>query len=304
MKLIFNKIAVTGYILEFSLENSLDDIYTTINITLPYKIVKKYSLSEGQDVVFTHKNYEIKGKALKFTDNSNDIVKFMIVSHSWYLTVNEDTFQFNSKVATNALKDVFERYEGIKFETSEKAFSSVKIKKIYYEKSLEAIARDLMDQVMNSSGERYYLVNDKGIMKAVKKLGNIAINISNMSDLKRERDISKIKNKIRVVTASEKKITKPIDVENSKSIGMYGTIQKVINIKYKNNAVAKAEGKKLLDILSRPDKTVSFSLPGNFDIKIGYVTNLKGTDYIIKRVKHEVKDGIFLSALEFEVFYG
>lgn len=303
MKLIFNKIAVTGYILEFSLENSLDDIYTTMNITLPYKIVKKHNLCEGQDVVFTHKNYEVKGRALKFTDNSNDTVKFMIVSHSWYLTVNEDTFQFNSKVAANALKDVFERYEG-KFETNEKAFNNTKIKKIYYEKSLEAIARDIMDQVMNSSGERYYLVNDKGVMKAVKKLGNITLNISNMSDLKRERDISKIKNKIRVVTASEKKITKPIDVENSKSISMYGTIQKVINIKYKNSAVAKAEGKKLLDILSRPDKTVSFSLPGNFDIKIGYVTNLKGTDYIIKKVKHEVKDGVFLSACEFEVYYG
>jgi len=128
MRLIFNGEVITGYILELSLESALDDFYTTLNITLPYKIVKKYKLAEGQGVVLSHKDYEMQGIALKFSDSSNDTVKFMIVSYAWYLTVNEDTFQFNDKIAANALNDIFDRYEISKDVISYSYDSSTKFK--------------------------------------------------------------------------------------------------------------------------------------------------------------------------------
>lgn len=305
MKLTFNKINITGKLLDFSIEFSLDDIFATLNFSLPHSFIKANGIKEGQQVQLEDKNLKFQGICLKYTDENNNIGKFMCVNFAWYLTVHEDTFQINS-TAKEAVKKVITSYDNkFKFkDISEKEFSNTKIVKLYYEMSLESIVKDIIGQVTSKSASKYYVIDNGGTFEVVKNSGEISIDIKNLWDLKRECDISKIKNQIKVISASEKNVNSEVIVKNSESIKAFGTIQKVSKIKSKDKVQGKAEAEKLLKLLSNLDKTISFSIPGNLKIKVGSVTKLNGTKYLIKKVKHELKDGLFRSSLELEVYYG
>lgn len=305
MKLTFNKVNVTGKLLDFSIEYSLDDIFATLNFSLPHSYIKANGMKEGQQVLLQDKNLNYEGICLKYTDENNDIGKFMCVNFAWYLTVHEDTFQINS-TAKEAIKKVITSYDK-KFklkDIGEKEFSNTKVTKLYYDMSLESIVKDIISQVTSKSANKYYLVDNGGTFEVIKNLGEIKLDLENLWDLKREFDISKIKNQVKVISASETKIKSEVIVKNIDSIRAIGTIQKVSKIKSKDKVQGKAEAEKLLKLLSNRDKTISFNVPGNLKIRVGNIVNLKGTKYLIKKLKHELKDALFKSSLELEVYYG
>ena len=305
MKLTFNKINITGKLLDFSIEYSLEDIFATLNFSLPHSFIKANGLKEGQQVILDDKNLKFEGICLKYTDENNNIGKFMCVNFAWYLTVHEDTFQINS-TAKEAIKKVITSYDKkFKFkDISDKDFSNTKVVKLYYDMSLESIVKDIIGQVSSKSASKYYVVDNGGTFEVVKNLGEMEIDIKNLWDLKREFDISKVKNQIKVISASETKVSSEVIVKNAESIKAIGTIQKVSKIKSKDKVQGKAEAEKLLKLLSNSDKTISFSIPGNLKVKVGFLAKLNGTKYLIKKLKHEIKDGLFRSNLELEVYYG
>lgn len=309
MYLIFNNVIISGYIGDFSIDSSLETIYRTFNFTLPYFFVKKNSLKEGHKIIIKinkndSKNY-FEGICLKSSDENNEIVKFMAVNYSWYLTVYEDTVQTKKGSAKEIIKSIIKTYEkSFDFQEIQDASFNIKIDKIYYEKSLESIIKEIIDEVIQKSSKKFYLLEENGTFKVVENLGNITIDLTKVSDLKRESDISNIKNQIKVFTATEKKISNPIFAKNSISIQEIGTIQKTSNFKSKNKIQAQTEANKLLKLYSNINKTVSLTIPGNFNIKIGYISTINNTTYILKSVKHEIKDAVFLTNISMEAYYG
>ncbi len=304
MILKFNKINITAYIGELSIDSSLNDIYKTINFTLPFKVIKEKKLKEGMKVSLEDgKSKFFEGICLKFEDDNNETGKFMCVNYMWYLTVYEETFQINAS-AKEAIKTVvksFDKSLDIVIDSSE---FNIKIKKIYYENSLEGIIKDIITQVTTKSSNKYYLIDENGKFKIVKNLGKIKLNLKHISELKRSFDISNVKNQIKVISATDKKINSFVVVNDSKSIKEIGTIQKTSKIKSKDKVQGKNEALKLLNLLKNTNKVVNFTILGDFSIKIGHLTVINETTYIINSVKHEIKEGIFTTKIGLEAYYG
>jgi hypothetical protein len=303
MILKFNKINITPYIGELTIDSNLTDIYKTINFTLPFKYIKENSLKEGMKVSLEDGREKFfEGICLKYDDENNDVGKFMCVNYMWYLTVYEETFQINgsAKEAINKVVNAFDSSLEIQIESSE---FNIKINKIYYETSLESIIKDILSQVTATSSNKYYLIDENGKFKIVKNLGEIKLNLKHISDLRRTFDISNIKNQIKVISATSNKINELVIEKDSKSISEIGTIQKTSNVKSTNKSQAKNQALKLLKLYKNTNKTVSFTVLGNFGIKIGHLTKITEMTYLINAVKHEVKEGIFTTKLSLEAYY-
>lgn len=312
MILKFNEINITAYIGELSIDSSLNDIYKTVNFTLPFKIIKEKNLKEGMKVSLEDgKNKFFEGICLKFEDENNEVGKFMCVNYMWYLTVHEDTFQLNGS-ASETIKTVISSFDKkIQVKIESKDFN-MKIKKIYYETSLEGIIKDIINQVTATNSAKYYLRDYYFFDKKEKKIGveifknleKISLNLKHISELRRTYDISNIKNQIKVISASSNKINELVIEKDTKSIMEIGTIQKTSNVKSKNKAQAKNQALKLLNLLKNPSKVISFTILGDFSIDIGHLTDINKTTYIINSVKHEIKEGIFTTKLGLEAYYG
>lgn len=304
MILKFNGLNITAYIGELTIDSSLNDIYRTLNFTLPYSFIKENNLKEGMKVTLENNGEKyFEGICLKFDDEDNTIGKFMVVNYMWYLTVYEETFQLNGS-AKETIKEVVAAFDKkLEVKVDSKEFN-IKIKKIYYETTLEGIIKDIISQVTATSASKYYLIDDKGEFKIVKNLGEIKLNLKHISELRRTFDISNVKNQIKVISANSDKISKLVVEKDEKSIKEIGTIQKTSNVKSQNKAQAKNQALKLLDLYKNLNKTVSFSVLGDFAIKIGYLTKINGMTYLITSVKHEIKQGIFTTKLSMEAYYG
>ena len=305
MYLKFNGKDVAGYLGDFSIEDSLENLYISVNFTLPYTVVKKYSLKEGQKIVIDSDDFKFTGVCLKFSDSDNDVCSFMAVDYSWYLSVYEDTVQANG-TASSIIKTIINNFDS-KFNFKDISDSSfnVKIKKLWYNQSLESIIKEVISEVTSKSGKNFYFINHNNSFKIVQNLGSITLNLKYMTNLSREFDITNIKNQIKVFAASDTKLTsKPVYVKDSTSVSEIGTIQKTLKIKSKSEATAKKEGSNLLKLTKNRSKVVSFTIPGNLKIRSGYTTTINSTEYIIKKIKHDVKSGVFSTEISLEAYYG
>lgn len=302
MKLIFKDTNITKYLLNFSIEYSIDNIFSTLSFSIPHEIIKKYKLREGERVKISGK-IEFEGICIKYSDNNNETGKFEALSKSWYLSVYEDTCQVNSN-ADEAIKSIIKNYNkefNIDIKSSD---FSYKINKIYYNITLEAMIENIFAEISSKKGKDYYLI-DKGNKLQIIDKGEIKkINISNILSMNRNFDISKIKNKIKVISTDENEVSTSVSKENYESIQKIGLIQKIHKIESLDPVQAKKEAEKLLALNSKIKSSLSLKLLGDYSLSIGDIAHINGKFFLIKKVKHSINNGIHLSHIETEAYDG
>lgn len=301
MKLIFNNNDITKYLLDFSIEYSIDNIFSTLSFSLPHKIIKKYNLSQGLKIKIQGK-LSFEGICIKYSDSNNDTGKFEAVSKSWYLSVYEDTYQVNSS-AEEVIKSIIRSYNqnfNVSIDSSDFATT---IGKIYCDMSIEAIIEDIFSQISSKSGKNYYLVDRGSSLKIIEKGKNIELNTSNILSLDRKFDISRIKNQIKVISKNNNEITTYAVQKNMQSINQIGLIQKIHKIESTDETQAKKEAEKLLELNGRTVKELNMKLIGDYTLEIGDTANIKGNKFFIKKVKHSINNGVHITDLEAEAYY-
>lgn len=274
------------------------------------KLFPKNPLDLGQVLFLRNGNDEIiRGLLVDETKNGRQPIHYTCLDGAFRLNNSKAVYQFN--IATDrALRKIF---TDINLSIGNIVSIPTRIKKIYVNKSLAEIIKDILEQAQLDQGVKYRMEMRAGkvfierqtnlLIKATFKLAsNLSLNDGqfSISNPSRNRSIMDMKNSVQIV--QENKVIQT--TKNQKLIDDYGLLQDVVEVQEKDIAQARNIAKNILKDFGRIIETNSLEMIGDYRVRAGRtleinepVTGMKGI-YLIKSVEHTLKGGIHLMSLE------
>lgn len=303
---------ITPLVGDISWRDSID----TLGIQLDFNIanndngnIPKDILDIGHMIVLLGEkgNNEIF-RGLPVTENKQgrQPIGYSCFDYGFYLNKSKEIYQFKKIKADVAIKKICTDF---KIPIGSIISISTIINKIYYDKELSEIIKDILDIATKSTGIKYRMEFREGkfyiqkytdmIIKASFDLGGTIQDITDFtSNPTRSRSIEEMKNSIKIYTGDENKIKVVATARDEKLIKEYGLLQEVQSVDEKDIAKAKNIANNLLKDLAKITEDNSIELIGNDDVRAGRIleineplTGMKG-NYLIKDCTHTIKNGI------------
>jgi len=291
---------------EISWQDSIDTLGQQMNITTinNFNVGDFFILKENDDEVFQGIAVE-KDKVF----NKNRITVF---DFAWYLNESEEVVQFNNVASNQAITQLLSKYS-VKLGAIEA--STIMINRIYRDKKVSDIIRDILSIVSSKTGEKYrvemrsgYLFIEKYSKLEIDPFYKPAVNLSEVDskkaiskDFNYKESISNLKNKIIVIGNKEKSTAILAEVENQESISQYGLLQEVITVEDSEVSQVRNIANKMLNDLNRKGVDLNISVPGNVELKSGRYINISNQyfsgDFLIKGTSHNYSNGIYKTSL-------
>ena len=235
---------------------------------------------------------------------------------AWYLNKSTVIKQFKKMIGNDCIKSLCKEI-GIKVEVSG---LDTKIDKIYKDKSISDVIKDIIEQCSQFNSKKFFIEYDKDTLrimpyKKIKIVGQFEmqkdkfININeNIGGVSLSKSIVDMKNSVLVVTENKGAIRTIGEEQDSKSIEKYGKLQEVVTLDEKEFSKANLVAKNELKKLNRITEDFSIDVLGDDKVKSGRVIdidlplfNLKG-EYLIKESNHTVSNHIHKISLKLEVY--
>lgn len=305
-------IDITPIVGGISWRSNVDELSTELNFEIAIgPNLPKNPCSLGDMVILKNGNLEItRGIILNQKKNGKDPVEYSVFEYGFYLNKSDAVYRFKKVRADDAVRKILRDFN---IPIGSIPSLNTSISKIYNNKKVSDIIKDILRQVRRATGKRYMLEQRNGKMSVVLRQGNkikATFNLDGtkynatdfIADPSRELDVTDMTNSIQVV-CEDKVIFAKID---DKMLKRFGKLQKTISIDKKKKKEATQNAQSELNQLSKITETGKVVLMGDDRVKAGRVleinekyTGLKN-DYTVKDVTHTVVNGIHKMTVNME----
>ncbi|WP_066503468.1 XkdQ/YqbQ family protein [Abyssisolibacter fermentans] len=258
----------------------------------------------GSVVIIKNEEEIFRGIVISKQNSGRNVVSYTCFDYAIYLNKSKEVYQFNKTSAKKAIETILNDF---KIPIGKIAPISTVINKIYNNKLVSDIIRDIISTAEKEKGIKYRMEMRQGklfienqedlVIKATFKLAqniqdyDVTSSISNPS---RKQTIENMKNSIKVIDTNNK----VIEQRDQKLIDKYGLLQDVMLTEHKDTAKAKNLAEKMLKDLGKVMEENSVEMIGNDSVRAGRlieirepITGMSG-QYLIKDVNHTLTNGI------------
>lgn len=299
--------------------SNLDQLGDSLNFEVAYnndRFFPKLSVEAGDIVVLKNNNKEVFRGIVITPDIQENNISYSCFDFSFYLNKSKVVKQFNKISASKAIESLLSDFN-IKASIVN---IPTQINKIYYNKVVSDIIKDILEQARNETRVKY-VFEMRGNVLHILKQDDLKINtlmqlssntnqfdvLETISNPRRRLSIEDMKNSIKIVTKDNKKVDVVAEVKDDNLIKKYGLLQEVQSIDKKDKAQAKNIASNLLQDLGKVFEENSIEVLGNEELRCGRIlevtedrTGMKG-QYVIKNANHTYKNGIHRTRLDLGV---
>ncbi|QEK11700.1 hypothetical protein FQB35_04600 [Crassaminicella thermophila] len=262
----------------------------------------------GNLIILRNQGEIFRGIVITENKAGKDPITYTCFDYAFYLNKSKGIYQFNKVKGNKAIESILNDFN---VPIGSIAPINVAISKIYNDKYISDIIKDILDIAQKETGIKYRMEMRLGklyiekqtdlIIKATFKLAsNIAPN--NVTDAifnpTKRRTIEDMKNSIKIITTNNDKTKIVTEAKDNGLINKYGLLQEVKSIDKKDIAQAKNIAQNMLKDLGKIFEENNIEVPGDDSVRAGrilevneQVTGMKG-NYLITDVIHTVKNGI------------
>lgn len=300
---------------KYYIKNVTDDInlssdMSTLGAELTLKTMDK-KFTEGDILILKSDKKEIF-RGIIIDSNSDGIpspnnvstYSYNAFDFAFYLNKNQVFYKFKKKSASSCIKKLLSDF---KIPIGKIADISYQISKIYNGNTVSDVIKDILEQVKEKTGKKYYfeMVQGKFNLININSLSaQYEVNSKTIiSGPSHKRSIQNLKNSIVITDNSEKgKILHT--VKSNSSISKYGKLQLVQSVDDKEKKRKKTIANNLLKENNKVEDKLNFDVIGSFNlipariIKVN-LKNIKG-NYRITSTKHTITSNLHVTSLELE----
>jgi phage-like element PBSX protein xkdQ len=302
--------------------DTVDTLGVEVDFELPVNRYDKkfeflYDITLGDPIQILNDKGETLVQAIIVSETPNGkITSFTAYDMAWYLNKSTVIKQFKKMIGNDCIKSLCKEI-GIKVEVSG---LDTKIDKIYKDKSISDVIKDIIEQCSQFNSKKFFIEYDKDTLrimpyKKIKVVGQYEmqkdkfINIDeNIGGVSLSKSIVDMKNSVLVVTENKGAVRTIGQEQDTKSIEKYGKLQEVVTLDEKEFSKANLVAKNELKKLNKITEDFSIDVLGDDNVKSGRVIdidlplfNLKG-EYLIKESNHTISNNIHKINLKLEVY--
>lgn len=302
--------------------DTVDTLGVEVDFDLPMNRYDKkfeflYDITLGDPIQILNDKGETLVQAIIVSETPNGkITSFTAYDMAWYLNKSTVIKQFKKMIGNDCIKSLCKEI-GIKVEVNG---LDTKIDKIYKDKSISDVIKDIIEQCSQFNSKKFFIEYDKDTLriipyKKIKVVGQYEIqkdkfiNINeNIGGVSLSKSIVDMKNSVLVVTENKGAIRTIGQEQDTKSIEKYGKLQEVVTLDEKEFSKANLVAKNELKKLNKITEDFSIDVLGDDNVKSGRVIdidlplfNLKG-EYLIKETNHTISNHIHKISLKLEVY--
>ena len=304
------KIDITSFSGNISLSDSLDTLGAAFNFDIARnfhdpnfatsEIVETGDLIEFKnlrEVVFTGIIIGIGTSKFKKSIKCLDF--------SFYLNRNKLIKQFKNTSATAAIKNMCDQI-GVKVGDIDNI--STAITKIYKNKNVAEIIKDILAQVLNETGIKYKLEINNGALDVKKhRLIEAKTKYNFWGKITKNEDITEMKNVILVTSNNQDDINTLGEAIDEASIKKYGRLQEIVEVEPKDVSKVRNIANKRLKELNKVFTSVNVEALGDNSLRSGRIIEVINKEfnldskYLIKSSNHKYSKGNHTTNLSLEV---
>ena len=302
-----DNIDTLGMELTFDLANNNEKYFPKIEIDMKEHILLKNT--NGKEI--------FRGKIVDEGENGRFNRSYIAYDYAFYLNKSKIIKQFNKIKASEAIKQLCNTFN---VPIGNIVEIKTLINKIYKDKTVAEIIKDILDQATNELKIKYRLeMRDSKLY--IEKYEDLLINpklqlfaqpdirLTDVigSNISRNRSIEELKNSILITSGNEESSRIIATAKDEQSIKDFGLLQEIESVEDKDIAQARNIANNKLKELNKTQEDISIELLGHDDVRAGRILNLdesitgiKGK-YLIKDCTHTYKNHIHLMQLQLGV---
>lgn len=293
-----------------------DDDIDTLGTKLQFEVIRNaddadfsmFDIAEiGDKIILNNDAVEIFRGIITDVDWSRFRKGITCFDYAFYLNQSKIVRQFRKISASKAITELCNTF-GVPIGII--ATINTAINKVYKDKTIAEIIKDILDQAEKETGNKYRLEMKSGklfvieyIELEINPLFNLpdgsSLNILNaMGDISKSESLQDMKNSIVVTSDNEKKADKLAEKKSDENIEKYGLLQEVISVNDKNKAQANNIAKNKLKELNKIGRDITIPLLGNDSLRAGRILTINNDlyklsgKYLIKSSSHTVNNSI------------
>lgn len=299
---------ITNYCGVINRSDNIDNLGMQLSFEVAKNRTDKYMIGYdnvelGDKVVFFNNDIEVFRGIIVDLTTSKFVKNVTALDYAFYLNQSKTIKQFNNVIATKAIKDICNKF-GVQIGNITNI--STQINKIYNNKTIANIIKDIILQATNELGIEYRLemragklyiepyknLVVKGFYKPATNLGGFDITKAIGSDISKQESLKDRKNSVIVSSENEKSTRILATAKDDESISNVGLLQEVVSVDNKNESKAKNIANNKLKLLNKNPEDISLSMMGDDNIRAGRIINIeeKNTqlsgNYLIKNCRH------------------
>ncbi|MGB6128818.1 MAG: hypothetical protein WBG30_08715 [Psychrilyobacter sp.] len=224
---------------------------------------------------------------------------------SFYLNKNKLIKQFKNISASDAIKNMCNQI-GVK--TGDIDNIATSITKIYKDKTVAEIIKDILTQVLDETGKKYKLEINKGGLDVKKhKLIEAKKPYEFWGRITKNEDITEMKNVILVTSNNQDDVNTMGKAMDEAGIEKYGRLQEIVEVEPKDVSKVRNIANKKLKELNKVFTSVDVQTIGDNSLRSGRIIEVINKEfnliskYLIKSANHKYSKGNHTTNLNLEV---
>lgn len=212
--------------------------------------------------------------------------------YAFYLNKSETSIQYNDIDGTTAIRQVCTANN---VPLASVPIINTKIKKVYEGTPVSDVIKDILKQATEETGNKYRIEvrNNQLYVEDYKDLVLDVAITGIVGDYSYTESIQDMKNRVLIISSSEKNVQVLANIEDSESIKRFGVLQKVQKVEDKEKAKALQVAKKYLDDLNKIKQSFSVKVLGDDSVRSGRILKFNQPiigmvgDFLIKNCSHD-----------------
>ena len=302
---------ITLYTGNYQLSDNIDTLGAEFKFRLMSNPLDKNfagkEIELGSKVAFVHDGVMMfSGIVTSFSRNHMAIWEYTCYDYGFYLNKNEVMIQFNKVSVSDALKRLCQE-NGVA--VGEICDISTVVSKIYSGNTIGDVLKDLL-KMASDELKVSYRMEMRSNKLYIEKYQDLYVNtkvINLVGNFSNSNSIEDMKNRIVVVSSSEKNAQIIAETSDAESIKKYGQLTKVEKIEDKKKSQASSIAEGMLSNLKTVKKTFSVTTLGSDLVRAGRMLvfnqpeiNLTGA-FLVKTCTHTYDGNKHLMQLDLEV---
>ncbi len=311
------RINITPLVGEISWKSSIDQLGDELSFNIAFNDTRFFPANPcgiGDMIMLENKGEVFRGIVVSEQRSGRQPLQYTAMDFSFYLNKSQEVYQFNSISATSAILQILRDFS---IPIGNVVSIAATINKIYKDKALSDIIRDILATVEAETGDKYVMemragklyVEPQKILR-VEGLFSLAANLeehslqTSIGGPSRSLSITEMFNSVKLVNNNDVIHT----AKDEALIEKYGLLQQVIEVEDTNRGKAIAIGSNSLKESGRITEKSSLAIMGHDEVRAGRLieieeetTGMKGL-YIIEGCSHVVKNRIHTMTLDLGVF--
>lgn len=310
------RINITPLVGEISWKSSIDQLGDELSFNIAFNDTRFFPAnpcSMGDMVLLENEGEIFRGIIVSEQRNGRQPLQYTAMDFAFYLNKSQEIYQFNRISASMAILQILRDF---KIPIGNVIDIPTTINRIYRDKALSDMIRDILDIAEAETGTRYVMEMRAGKLyiepqKILKVEGrfSLAANLqehslqASIAAPSRSLSITEMINSVKLVNDNS-----VIHLERNEGlVDEYGLLQQIIEVEDSNKGKAATIGRNSLKETGRITEKNALTMLGQDDVRAGRVieineeiTGMAG-QYIIEGCSHVVKNGLHTMSLDLGV---